>query len=327
MLVLSPAPVLLSKYQISEQDDDSTCTHLSSTLHPLPATNEHAEEMSNSFLFYGGDVSDESQEVIDINEAARYTEESVKILIAILYTVKTHLRTDWGVNLSPGTSLTPDGQVMSSATYNRWLPENLRGHEQQGLALTLELAVFIEAFIGRGVEKNWFHNAAASSMLASLNQLVNAYGDMETIRLTPIPVAHLIHQRQTLALFCLLLPLAIVSEIGWQVFYNTILGHLLILTRWSIPLVAFVAFTLYGIEGIAQTFEDPFAKVKGDVDLDNVVEDTRREVEVLVDTWRTSKVGRPQSSLHEKKTWMFVPRSDMEHERLRNRGLRVSDTQ
>lgn len=310
MLVLSPAPILLSKYQVSEQGDDASM-HMSDTLHPMdsiPTINEPVQ-MSNSFLFYGDEIMDESQEIIDTNEDAKYTEESVKILIAILYTIKTHLRTDWGVNLSPGTLLTPDGQVMTSATYNQWLPDNLRGHEAEGLALTLELSIFIEAFIGHGVEKGWFHNAAASAMLSALNQLVNAYGDMETIRLTPMPVAHLIHQRQTLALFCILLPFAIVSEIEW----------------WTIPLVFFVAFTLYGIEGIAQTFEDPFAKVKGDVDLDNVVEDARREVEVLIDTWRSSKIGRPKMEGKERKTWMFVPRTDAEHERLRNRGLRASD--
>jgi len=38
------------------------------------------------------------------------TTETVKILIAILYTIKNHLRAEWGVALSPGTSLTEDGQ-------------------------------------------------------------------------------------------------------------------------------------------------------------------------------------------------------------------------
>ena len=38
------------------------------------------------------------------------TTETVKILIAILYTIENHLRAEWGVALSPGTSLTEDGQ-------------------------------------------------------------------------------------------------------------------------------------------------------------------------------------------------------------------------
>lgn len=39
--------------------------------------------------------------------------------------------------------------------------------------------------------RGWFHNAAASSMLSQLNTVVEAYGAMEVIRLTPVPVAHL----------------------------------------------------------------------------------------------------------------------------------------
>jgi len=56
---------------------------------------------------------------------------------------------------------------------------------------------------------------------------------------------------------------------------------------WAVPLVAFVAFTLYGIEGIAQTYEDPFGVHKIDINMDDIVEDARREVEVLLTAWQT----------------------------------------
>jgi len=56
---------------------------------------------------------------------------------------------------------------------------------------------------------------------------------------------------------------------------------------WAVPLVAFVAFTLYGIEGIAQTYEDPFGLDKIDINMDDIVEDTRREVEVMLHAWQT----------------------------------------
>jgi ion channel-forming bestrophin family protein len=83
-------------------------------------------------------------------------------------------------------------------------------------------------------------------------------------------VAHLIHHRQTLALFCTILPFAMASDMDW----------------WAVPLVAFVAFTLYGIEGIAQTYEDPFGVAKIDINLDDIVEDARREVEVMLSAWQ-----------------------------------------
>ncbi|TVY81794.1 UPF0187 protein [Lachnellula suecica] len=199
------------------------------------------------------------------------TVETVKILIAMLYTVKNHLRAEWGVALSPGTSLTADGQEANTEEYKDLLPVGMKGYEHRGLGLTLELATFVEMFINHGVKKDWFHNAASGAMLGQLNQLTHAYGSMEVIRLVPIPVAHLIHHKQTLALFCGILPFAMASEMDW----------------WAVPLVAFVAFTLYGIEGIAQTYEDPFGVHKIDINMDDIVEDARREVEVLLTAWQT----------------------------------------
>ena len=82
-------------------------------------------------------------------------------------------------------------------------------------------------------------------MTAQLNALVSAYGSLETIHLTPLPVAYLIHMRQVLALFDCVLPFAFVREMGW----------------WTIVLTAFIAFTLYGIEAIGAQLEDPFGCV------------------------------------------------------------------
>lgn len=81
------------------------------------------------------------------------TIETVKILIAMLYTIKNHLRAEWGVALSPGTSLTPDGQEANTDEYKDLLPPGLRGYEHRGLGLTLELATFVEKFIQMGVKK------------------------------------------------------------------------------------------------------------------------------------------------------------------------------
>ena len=81
------------------------------------------------------------------------TIETVKILIAMLYTIKNHLRAEWGVALSPGTSLTPDGQETTTEEYKDLLPLGLKGYEHRGLGLTLELSTFIEDFIRLGVSR------------------------------------------------------------------------------------------------------------------------------------------------------------------------------
>ena len=101
---------------------------------------------------------------------------------------------------------------------------------------------------------------------------------METIRLTPIPVAHLIHQKQVLALYGLCLPVGFVAQgMGWL----------------AIPVTGFLAFTLYGIEGIGEQLEEPFGKERNDIKMDGVVEDIREEVGGMMGLWREeSRRGR-----------------------------------
>jgi ion channel-forming bestrophin family protein len=85
-----------------------------------------------------------------------------------------------------------------------------------------------------------------------------------------------IHQKQVLLLFCCILPFATVDEFGW----------------WAVPIVAIVAFTLYGIEGIGVQLEDPFGYDKNDIKMDGIIEDTRQELTVLLDEWRVNVEGR-----------------------------------
>lgn len=55
----------------------------------------------------------------------------------------------------------------------------------------LQLTFFVEQYIKKGFDQGWFHAPQASQMQVQLNSLIDAYGRMETIRLTPIPIAHL----------------------------------------------------------------------------------------------------------------------------------------
>jgi len=175
-----------------------------------------------------------------------------------------------------------DGSIPTNkAVYVSLLPEGLMGYEDQGLGLPLQLTVLMESYLRRGFDRGWFHAPLASQMTVQLNSLVDAYGKMETIRSTPIPVAHLIHQKQVLALFTCVLPFAIVDDYGW----------------WSIPIVAIVAFTLYGIEGIGVQLEDPFGYDKNDIKMDGIIEDTRQEVMVLLEEWRASHEGRAMGGM------------------------------
>ncbi|KAL2011414.1 hypothetical protein VTN00DRAFT_4132 [Thermoascus crustaceus] len=201
-------------------------------------------------------------------------ERTVRILMAIPFAVKNHLRAEWGaawtLGAAVGNDVTDNGGSVFNIDYASLLPEGLEGHEGDGLGLPLQLTFFVDGFIKRGVDRGWFHAPGASQMQAQLNTLIDAYGRMETIKLTPIPVAHLIHQKQVLALFCCVLPFAMVDELGW----------------WAVPIVTLVIFTLYGIEGIGSQLEDPFGYDRNDIKMDAIAGDMKTEMDVILAEWR-----------------------------------------
>ncbi|KAL8735991.1 MAG: hypothetical protein Q9166_000553 [cf. Caloplaca sp. 2 TL-2023] len=199
------------------------------------------------------------------------TDRTIRILIAILYATKNHLRAGWGAEIIPGTAINPStGNATSTPEYSDLLPKGLYGCDDRGLGLVLQLTFFVEQYIKKGTDKGWFHAPQASQMQVQLNALVDAYGRMETIRLTPIPIAHLIHQKQVLALFGGVLPFALVDQMDY----------------WAILVVSLVMFTLYGIDGIGSQLEDPFGYDRNDIKMDFIVEDIRSEISVLLEEWK-----------------------------------------
>lgn len=207
-------------------------------------------------------------------------ERTVRVLMAIPGTVKHSLRSEWGAAWAPLTA--GDIDVVSGAItprlhpdYAQLLPLGLKGHEEDGLSLPIELTTLVEAFIKRGHDRGWFHSPQASQLTVQLNTLVDAYGKMETIRFTPYPLAIMIHQRQVLALFGAVLPLAIVEECHW----------------WSILIVCLVMFALYGIEAIASQLEDPFGYDRNDIKMDAICEDVRTELSAMLSEWKKCNEG------------------------------------
>jgi len=113
------------------------------------------------------------------------TERIVRILVAILYAVKNHLRSEWDIVTAS------DGQPTLSPEYADLLPGGLKSFEGDGLGMPLELSFFVERYIKLGFDKGWFHAPQASQLQVQLNTLIDAYGKMETVKTTPLPVAHL----------------------------------------------------------------------------------------------------------------------------------------
>ena len=120
------------------------------------------------------------------------TERVVRILIAILYATKNHLRAEWGAEIIAGTAISAStGSATFIPEYSDLLPLGLARMDDRGVGLPLQLTFFVEQYIKKGFDKGMFHGPQASQMQVQLNTLTDAYGRMETIRLTSIPVAHL----------------------------------------------------------------------------------------------------------------------------------------
>ncbi|KAK2748120.1 hypothetical protein FQN57_001244 [Myotisia sp. PD_48] len=207
-------------------------------------------------------------------------ERTIRIIIAFPYAVKHYVRAEWGTARGAIRS-TPnlinnmengEGIIGSSVKqeFISLLPPGFEAHEEDGLGLPLQLTFFMESFLKRGLQRGWYDPPGASQMGNQINAMIDAYGKMETIKLTPIPIAHLIHQKQVLALFGCVLPFAMVDDMGW----------------WAIPIVSLVIFTLYGIEGIGSQLEDPFGYDRNDIKMDAIVEDERVEIEAVLSEWR-----------------------------------------
>ncbi|KAI5811070.1 Bestrophin/UPF0187 [Peziza echinospora] len=205
--------------------------------------------LTRSFLVCGPDDDDADR---------AETEKVVRALVGMLFVLKNHLRSEWTVG------------GISYPEYSGLLPQGLHGHEAEGVGLFLELAFVVERYIKRGVDRGAF-NAPQSSMLSSqVNNLIDYYGKMETIKLTPIPVCHQIHQKQALALYCTVLPFCLVDELGWM----------------AVPIIFLICFTLYGIEGIGEELEDPFGMDKNDIKIDAIITDCKQEVMVMLASWK-----------------------------------------
>ncbi|KAI0811202.1 Bestrophin, RFP-TM, chloride channel-domain-containing protein [Irpex lacteus] len=93
--------------------------------------------------------------------------------------------------------------------------------------------------------------AGANALNTILQSMVDNLGNMERVANTPIPRSYSIHLKQTVTLYLFSLPFTLIKELGWGM----------------IPVVTVVAFTLMGIEGIADEIEMPFGLDKFDLPL------------------------------------------------------------
>jgi len=108
--------------------------------------------------------------------------------------------------------------------------------------------------------------AGANALNANVNSMVEQMTIMERIANTPIPKSYGIHLKQCVTLYVFALPFTLVHDLGWSM----------------IGVVTIVAFTLMGIEGIADEIEMPFGNDSSDLPLDIYCRDLKEEIEYMI---------------------------------------------
>ncbi|KAJ1659072.1 hypothetical protein IWQ61_001788 [Dispira simplex] len=133
------------------------------------------------------------------------------------------------------------------------------------LVLPLQLIFQIQNYVYNQRRANNVDPQTANLLNSTLATLVDSLGSLERILITPIPLAYRIHLKQSLYLYCCLLPFTLIDM------------HYLM-----IPVVTAIAFTLFGIDGIGQEIENPFGYDINDLPLDRICEDLRREMDYVI---------------------------------------------
>lgn len=130
----------------------------------------------------------------------------------------------------------------------------------------LEIALWIQDYLQHQYQRGCIHVYQLSYMQQLINTLVDSLGSCERILKTPIPLAYAIHLKQLLLIYCLILPFQFIQDLGW----------------WTIPIVGFISFALFGIEEIGIEIENPFGTDPNDLKLDTFCETMKVNIDDLI---------------------------------------------
>jgi putative membrane protein len=157
--------------------------------------------------------------------------------IAYVHALRQHLR-----GLEPWTELVP---LLSEHELNE-----LRDQKNVPLALQKQMSVLLRECQTRG----WVDRAHWLAMDKTLDDLTDAQGGAERIKNTPMPRQYYYYPRLFVQIYCVLLPLALVINMGWY----TPLGSTL------------VGFIFLALDRIGRDLEDPFHNTVYDIPLTSI---------------------------------------------------------
>jgi len=101
---------------------------------------------------------------------------------------------------------------------------------------------------------------------SQVNGLVEAFSGCERILKTPMPMSYKIYLKRLTLLYCLILPLGLIEQLGWW-------------TPWAIT---FVSFVLLGVEEIGNEIEDPFRYGFNNIKLDSICDTLIKDIQTTL---------------------------------------------
>ncbi|KAJ9082027.1 hypothetical protein DSO57_1008458 [Entomophthora muscae] len=142
----------------------------------------------------------------------------------------------------------------------------------RGTNLPLDIKMYISSFIKHQQNKGRLNIPLGTQLLANLNILISCLNGFERILQTPIPLAYSIHLSQIVWAYCLFLPFQILGS------YSTNSpGY-----HWiSIPVMAVIVFTFFGVINIGEEIENPFGYDYNDLPLDDFCQVIEEEIRSL----------------------------------------------
>jgi putative membrane protein len=198
----------------------------------------------------------------EAGELKEYQRRLVYHEIAYVIALRQHLR-----GLEPWEELTP---LLSEREIGE-----LRDQRNVPLAIQQQMG----ALLRRCQERGWIDREHWRSLDNNLDDLVDAQGGAERIKNTPMPKQYDYFPQLFVQMYCLLLPLGLVTNMGWY----TPLGSTL------------VGFIFLALDKIGRDLEDPFDNTIYDVPLTSIT--TTIEVNLRQELGE-SALPKPQEPVH-----------------------------
>ncbi|PZO39247.1 MAG: hypothetical protein DCF19_14650 [Pseudanabaena frigida] len=182
---------------------------------------------------------------------------SMRLIPILLVAIKAHLRSE-----SDNREL----EELMSISQSSSQCLNLKSINNKPLQITKWIADYIQQQYKRG--NDYLHYNHVPLLQSNLKSIIDSIGGCERILRTPLPLAYVIHLKQLVLIYCMLLPFQLVKDLGW----------------WTGVFVGLVSFTLLGIEEIGIEIENPFGYDDNDLPLDTICNTVKQDIEELINS-------------------------------------------